>query len=142
MKEYSFEKLLVWQRSREFVKCIYETTYNFPDSEKFGLISQLRRASVSISSNIAEGSGRVSYKDKAYFTQIAFSSLMEVLNQLYLSLDLKYIDEKKFWDLKTKINELSFLISKFRNSQLTSTTKPIQPSKHPKPVTPSNYQKK
>ena len=65
MKIYSFEKLLVWQESVQLVKDIYRITNNFPSEEKFGLISQLRRASVSISSNLAEGTSRKTNKDKA-----------------------------------------------------------------------------
>jgi len=66
MHEYSFEKLRVWQRSREFVKQVYLLTRKFPDNERFGIVSQLQRASVSVSSNIAEGSLRKSGKDQGY----------------------------------------------------------------------------
>ncbi|MFV8337082.1 four helix bundle protein [Flavobacterium sp. RSP29] len=72
---------------------MYFLTSTFPDSEKFGLISQLRRASVSICSNIAEGSVRSSYKDEAHFTTMAFSSAIEVLNQIILSFELNIIIE-------------------------------------------------
>ncbi|MBN2166187.1 MAG: four helix bundle protein [Marinilabiliaceae bacterium] len=65
MHYYSFEKLEIWQLSRNLVKEIYTTTDSFPQSEQFGLVSQIRRASVSISSNIAEGNGRHNKKDKA-----------------------------------------------------------------------------
>ena len=91
---YSFEKLEVWNVSKEFTKSIYKLTSTFPDSERFGLVSQLRRASVSICSNIAEGSARKSFKDKAHFTTMAFSSTVEVLNQLILSFELDFIKEK------------------------------------------------
>ncbi|MEO8236157.1 MAG: four helix bundle protein [Flavobacterium sp.] len=77
---YSFEKLEVWVESKNFSKSIYLITSKFPDNEKYGLISQLRRASISICSNIAEGSARNSFKDKAHFTTMAFSSAVEVLN--------------------------------------------------------------
>lgn len=77
MYTYSFEKLEVWNESKEFTKSIYTITSIFPDQEKFGLISQLRRAAVSICSNIAEGSARSTYKDKAHFTTMAFSSAIE-----------------------------------------------------------------
>jgi four helix bundle protein len=63
MHQYSFEKLRVWQRAREFVKRIYLLTIKFPKNEKFGIVSQLQRAAVSVSSNIAEGSSRTSGKD-------------------------------------------------------------------------------
>ena len=77
---FSFEKLEVWIESKEFTKQIYAITSKFPDTEKFGLISQIRRASISIASNIAEGSARKSFKDKAHFSTIAFGSAVEVLN--------------------------------------------------------------
>ena len=83
--KFSFEKLNVWIDSKEFIKQIYLITKTFPDEEKFGLINQLRRASVSIASNLAEGTSRNTNKDKAHFTTLAFSSLMEVLNQIIIS---------------------------------------------------------
>lgn len=96
MKEYSFEKLKVWELSRTLVKEVYSLTKKFPDEEKFGLSNQLRRAVVSINSNLAEGSTRNSFKDKARFTEIAYGSLMEVLSQLILSLDLSYVDAEEY----------------------------------------------
>lgn len=86
--EYSFEKLDVWKKAKDFVVRIYKVTADFPEEEKFGLISQLRRASVSISSNIAEGSSRTSPDDQGRFYIIAYSSAIEVLNQLIISTDL------------------------------------------------------
>ncbi len=79
MYVFSFEKLEVWKESILLVKTIYKLTDNFPSTEKFGLISQLRRASISISSNLAEGTSRNTNKDKAYFSNVAYSSTMEVL---------------------------------------------------------------
>jgi four helix bundle protein len=70
MKEFSFEKLRVWQESRVLAIMIYKITLGFPSNEKFGLISQMRGTSLSTSSNIAEGTGRHTYKDKARFTEI------------------------------------------------------------------------
>ena len=78
MKKYSFEKLEVWQLARKFVINIYKLTEKFPSSEKYGIIDQLKRAAVSVLTNLAEGSGRNTDKDKAYFTQLAFSSLYGV----------------------------------------------------------------
>jgi four helix bundle protein len=103
---YSFEKLEVWNESKEFTKSIYILTSTFPDSEKFGLVSQLRRTSVSICSNIAEGSARKSFKDKAHFTTMAFSSTVEVLNQLILSFELDFIKEKDYLKLRQDIEVL------------------------------------
>lgn len=96
MYTYSFEKLAVWVKAKELTKSIYQVTSQFPDAERFGLISQLRRASVSICSNIAEGSARKSYKDKVHFTTMAFGSAVEILNQLILSFELHFITEVNF----------------------------------------------
>lgn len=80
----SFEKLQVWNDARGLVKQVYTLTEQFPITEKYGLVSQMRRAVVSVVSNIAEGSGRSSQKDQAHFYQIAFSSLIELLNQFII----------------------------------------------------------
>ena len=115
---YSFEKLEVWNESKEFTKSIYTLASNFPDSEKFGLVSQLRRASVSICSNIAEGSARKSFKDKAHFTTMAFSSTVEVLNQLILSFELDFIEEKDYLKLQQDIESVTNKLNGLRNYQI------------------------
>lgn len=115
---YSFEKLEVWNESKEFTKSIYKLTSTFPDSEKFGLVSQLRRASVSICSNIAEGSARKSFKDKAHFTTMAFSSTVEVLNQLILSFELDFIVENDYLKLRQDIESVTNKLNGLRNYQI------------------------
>ena len=90
---YSFEKLDVWQLSWEFTKDIYNLTSKYPKSELFGLTNQMRRAAVSVSSNIAEGVSRKTNKEKARFTSISFGSIIEILNQLIISRDLGFITE-------------------------------------------------
>ena len=90
----SFKDLVVWQKSHELAILIYRSTAEFPPSEKFGLASQLRRATVSIGSNIAEGFSRLSKKEKAQFYRIALGSLMEVESQLCIAGDIGYIKEK------------------------------------------------
>ena len=97
---FSFEKLEVWIEAKEFSKSIYSITSKFPETEKFGLISQLRRASISVCSNIAEGSARKSFKDKAHFSTVSFSSAVEILNQLIISHELNFISEKEYLDLR------------------------------------------
>lgn len=91
-----FTDLKAWQESHKLVLRISEQTKSFPDSEKYGLSSQMRRAAVSITSNIAEGYGRYSYLDKARFYYIAAGSLSELKNQLYISKDLLYISIQSF----------------------------------------------
>ncbi|WP_422104248.1 four helix bundle protein [Winogradskyella sp.] len=118
MKIYSFEKLDVWQESIALVKIIYSLTESFPIDEKFGLTSQLKRATVSISSNLAEGTSRATPKDKAYFTTISFSSVMEVLNQLIISKDLGFISENDYILARNKIEKITNMLNALRNYQL------------------------
>jgi four helix bundle protein len=92
---HNFKELIVWQKSRTLVKEIYLTTTNLPVNEQFGLSSQMRRAVYSIPSNIAEGAGRGSYKDFARFLDMANGSCFELETQLFLCLDLNYIDEAR-----------------------------------------------
>lgn len=118
MKTYSFEKLIVWRESIEVVKVIYNLTKKFPSEERFGLIIQLRRATVSISSNIAEGTSRQTNKDKAHFTTIAFSSSMEVLNQIIISKELSFISENQYIFVREKLEKITNMLNALRKSQL------------------------
>ena len=102
MKIFSFEKLIAWQKARELALEIFKVTKLFPKEELFGMTSQMRRCSVSIASNLAEGSGRSSMKDKARFTEISFGSALELLNQVILSFDFEYIEEKNTLKLEKK----------------------------------------
>ena len=122
MLEFSFERLEVWQLSRRFVSKIYRITKNFPDSEKFGLTNQIRRAAISISSNLAEGTSRLSTLDQARFSQISYSSLMEVANQLILANDLNYIDDKSLNEFREDINELGNKINALHKYQKNRKT--------------------
>jgi four helix bundle protein len=123
MYTYSFEKLEVWNESKEFTKSIYTITTTFPDQEKFGLISQIRRASVSICSNIAEGSARNTYKDKAHFTTMAFSSAIEVINQLILSFEMKFISEEVYTKLRLELESITNKLNGLRNYQTNQINK-------------------
>ncbi|MCF6132339.1 four helix bundle protein [Flavobacterium wongokense] len=118
MYTFSFEKLDVWMETKEFSKAIYEITSHFPDTEKFSLSSQLRRASISIASNIAEGSARKSYKDKAHFTSLAFSSAVEVLNQLIISFELHFISEVDYLKLREILESITNKLNSLRNYQI------------------------
>ncbi len=118
MKEYSFEKLEVWQLSRKLVKVTYTITDSFPEEEKFGIVNQMRRAAISISSNISEGSSGKSYKDQARFTVISYGSLMELLNQYILSNDLEWISNKELIKIRVLIEEISNKLNGLRNYQL------------------------
>lgn len=103
MYVFSFEKLEVWKEAIQLSKKVYILTEKFPKEEKFGLISQVRRATNSISSNLAEGTSRITNKDKAHFTTIAFSSTMEVLNHLIVSKELEFISEEDYLKLRERI---------------------------------------
>ena len=116
MYTYSFEKLNVWQQARMLTKEIYISTSNFPDEEKFGLVSQMRRSVISVSSNIAEGSSRKTDKDQAYFYTTAYSSLVELLNQLILSLDLGFIKEERYLELRASVEFVSNQLNNLRKS--------------------------
>lgn len=124
MHIYSFEKLDVWKEARELVTWIYKITKDFPADEKLGLTNQLRRAAVSVVSNIAEGSARKSAKDQAHFSQIAYSSLLEILTQLMLSNDLEFIKEEHLITGRTKIENLTMKVAALRKSQLAKASQP------------------
>ena len=104
MNIYGFEKLDVWQKSRLLVKDVYLTTKLFPEDERFGLTSQVRRAMISVSCNIAEVTSRWSDKEKIRFIEIANGSLMEVVNCLILAFDLEYISEDKLLEMRLKVD--------------------------------------
>ncbi|WP_442902126.1 four helix bundle protein [Flexistipes sp.] len=114
---FPFEKLEVWKLSKAFATKIYKNTENFPNEEKFGLVSQLRRAAVSVASNLAEGSSRKSKKDQAHFSQIAYSSLMEVLCQLEIARDIGYISKNDLQDLRSDASKIAYMINSLRRSQ-------------------------
>ena len=120
MRIFSFEKLIAWQKGRELAILIYKTTKLFPKDETFGMASQMRRCSISIASNLAEGSGRSSMKDKARFSEIAYSSSLELLNQLILSHDFEYVDENQYILIREKITEVNMLIDGLHKSQISS----------------------
>lgn len=105
------KKLIIWQDSIEFVSAIYLLTEKFPVKEQFGLISQLRRASVSIPTNTAEGAARHTNKEFIHFLYIAQGSLSEVDTLLTISLNLKYITELDFEICLEKMNRISALIN-------------------------------
>ena len=115
---FGFEKLDVWQKSIEFTGEIYLLSASFPRDDRFGLTSQMRRAAVSISSNIAEGSGRQSSNDFVRFLSIAYGSLMECVSQLHLAHRLKYLNEETL-QLTLKLAEsIARMLSRLRTSLL------------------------
>mgnify|MGYP000474376181 FL=1 len=118
MKTYSFEKLNVWQKSKKLAVTIYKITRDFPKEEILGLTSQMRRCSISISSNIAEGTGRHSAKDKARFTEIAYGSALELLNQIIISKDIEFMSDENYTLLRMEVDEISIMLDALHKSQL------------------------
>lgn len=114
---FGFEKLKVWQLAKQFAVHVYEATGQFPPEEKFGLVSQLRRASVSVASNLAEGSARQSQKDQAHFSQLSYSSLMECICQLKISSELGFLNPEHHTQLRTQANELAYMINNLQKAQ-------------------------
>lgn len=115
---FRFEKLSVWQRSIEHASNIYTVTRGFPDDERFGLTSQMRRAAVSISSNIAEGTGRSSDVDFARFVEIGYSSTMEVVSQATIAKHQGFMEDKQFQEIYATSEELARMLSGLRSSLL------------------------
>jgi four helix bundle protein len=119
---FRFEKLDVWRKAVEFADQVYELTALFPDTERFGLTSQMRRATVSISSNIAEGSGRPSDKDFAHFVAVAYGSLMEVVSQAEIAVRRGFLDHAKREAIYTNAEELARMLSGLKRSLLRART--------------------
>lgn len=107
MYTFYFEKLDVWNNARILVKEIYNITSTFPEIEKFGITNQIRRASTSITANIAEGMTRQTEKEKSRFINISFSSCIEVINFLIISKDLDFISNENYEQLRNKAENIS-----------------------------------
>ena len=115
MAEFRFEKLDVWNKAMDWVDHVYQVVGGFPADEKFGLTSQLKRSSISVVSNIAEGSGRKSNKDFARFVEISYGSLMEAICQCMIAKRQKYMSEEDFQAIRMGAVELSRMLSGLRS---------------------------
>ena len=113
---FSYRKLIAYQKAKEVVKRTYQLLKKFPAEERYAMCDQLRRASVSVTSNIAEGVNRFSVKDKIHFIEIAFGSLMEVSSQFEIAEDLGYITTNERLSMDDLIREEARLLSGLRNS--------------------------
>lgn len=118
---FNFEKLETWQKAIAFADQVYETTKNFPDGERFGLTNQMRRAAVSISSNIAEGSARSSKNDYARFLEIASGSLFGVVSHSFIGKRQGFIAEATFQKLYRAAEEQGKMLSGLRRAVLEAT---------------------
>ena len=123
---FSFENLEVYKYARELVKRIYVLQSKFPIEERYALGDQIRRSAVSITSNIAEGSGRNSYKEKIHFLEIAFGSMAESFSQLQIAQDLGYIDQSEIDSIRPLFNKVAGYLTGLRNSfeRKVSTAQP------------------
>ena len=120
---FRFEKLEVWQEARVINRTIYRLTRKFPRQELFAMTSQIRRASISVSSNIAEGSGRNSDKDFAHFLEQSYGSLMEVASVFFLALDEGYVGERDLDPLFDELERLAKRIAALNRSLEVETSK-------------------
>lgn len=105
-----FKNLIVYQKSKELVKQVYALLKQFPDDERFALCGQMRRAAISVPSNIVEGMARLSSKDQTHFLNIAYGSLMELYAQLDIAHDLGYLSEDDFIKIEASIDEIDKMI--------------------------------
>lgn len=120
--EFNFERLEAWKQALAFSRVVYQVTKSFPDDERFGLTSQMRRAAVSVASNLAEGSFRSSRQDFARFVEIATGSLFEVVAQIEIARSQGFGTEGKWADLRARAAELTKILSGLRRSLLTAKT--------------------
>src|SRR3989344_5414560 len=107
----SFTQLFAWQEGHVLVLSIYQIVKTFPRDELFALTSQMRRAAISITSNIAEGYSRKSYKEKIQFYYMSLGSLTELQNQLYIAKDIEYLSKEKFNEIAAKTVHVSKLVN-------------------------------
>ncbi len=116
MEVFGYRKLIAYQKAKEVVKHTYQLLKKFPSQERYALCDQLQRASVSITSNIAEGINRYSVKDKTHFIEIAYGSLMEVSSQFEIAEDLGYISSEERLSIDQLIEEVARLLSGLQKS--------------------------
>src|SRR5690554_6738061 len=107
MYEYPFEKLEAWKESKNLSIRVYQLTKRFPQEERYGLVDQMRRASISVCCNIAEGSARRTKKDQSHFYTVAYGSLMELLNLVVISKELSYLSIENYHGLRSLIEVAS-----------------------------------
>ena len=116
MNDFFYKKLEAYKLAKELTMYIYSLLKNFPSYEQYALCDQLRRAAISIPSNIAEGMGRMAVKERIHFLEISYASIMEVICQLDISQSLGYIDERELKDAETKAETLTKVMSGLRKT--------------------------
>ena len=123
MEVYQFERLNAWQKAKELAVAVYRLVNKFPQYEQYGLSSQVRRAVISVPSNIAEGTGRLSIKEKIHFLEIAYGSLLETYCQLQIAVELDYISSEELKVINPLFFDTSRLISGLRKSYTSQLPK-------------------
>ena len=126
---YAFENMKAWQEARKLVGEVYRLLDKFPKFETYALCDQIRRAIVSVPSNLAEGSGRMSMKEQLHFYEIAYGSLMESYNQLIIAADLKYICKENLKEIQPQIDTVARMLNGLRSSIKTKLEETVN-SKH------------
>jgi four helix bundle protein len=124
----TFRNLNVYIKSKELVKQIYELLKKFPKEEQFALSDQLRRAVISVPSNLAEGSGRYSVKEQLHFIEISYGSLLEVECQLDIAHDIKYISDDEYLSAENQIGKVASLLSGLRSKRLSPNPQSLSSS--------------
>ncbi len=114
--KFSFEGLEVYEKSRALVSEVYRIQSLFPKEERFALGDQIRRAAVSITANLAEGSGRQSLKEKIHFIEISYGSLMEVFCELQTACDLGYMTDEQLNNIRPQFTDIAKMLSGLRSS--------------------------
>jgi four helix bundle protein len=117
---FNFEKLDVWQKAIDFADLVYNLIRDFPADERFGLTSQMRRAAVSVSSNIAQGTSRISQTDFARFIEIATGSVFEVVSQSFIGRRQGFLTEEGFRALYSSVDEIGRMLSGLRKSLIAT----------------------
>lgn len=121
MEVFGYRRLIAYQKAKEVVKRTYKLLKKFPVEERYAMCDQLRRAAVSITSNIAEGVNRYSVKDKSHFIEVAFGSLMEVSSQFEIAEELGYITTEDRMSMDELVKEDARLLSGLQSSYKSST---------------------
>ncbi len=121
MEFFGYRNLVAYIKAREVVRNVYRLVKHFPAEEQFALSNQMRRAAVSITSNIAEGMTRYSNKDKVHFLEISYGSLMEIMSQLEVAEDQNYISHNEFVNMEALIADVARLLSGLQRSFQEST---------------------
>ena len=131
MDYLGYRKLDAYSKAQELVKAVYVLLKKFPKEEQYALCSQLRRAAVSITSNIAEGVTRYSYKDKVHFLEVSYGSLMEVMSQIEIAYSLGYINQTDLQNIELLVVQVARLLTSLQYSYMPKNQEgePIKPFK-------------